>query len=626
MPNPSSIINKGRIQMKKHSEFAQKLLKLLNKEALLENADISLGGQGIQLEKTENGWRVRLKEERMLGRAAMLLENYASAETGFTYCETPVYRDLGVMIDCSRNAAMTPDSLRRLMRMLCLMGYSSVQLYMEDMFELEGYPYFGYGRGGYSVADLQALDAYAADLGLELVPAIQTLAHLGQALRWEPMAPLCDVKDILLVDDERSYAFLDAIFQTMRRCFRTRRINIGMDEAHLLGLGQYLHLHGYVNRTELMLRHFQRVHALANQYGFAPMLWSDMFFRLASGGEYYVKDCRIDPSVARLLPADTTLLYWDYYTQDQEMYVNMFRQHKALTPNTTFACGAWRWTGYSPCNHFSMSLARASHPACQECGIENVLVTMWGDNGAECSTFAVLPCMQQWAELCWQQDEKEIWRRFSLCTGGDWNHFLLLDEPVFMPGNPAPGQCGVNPSKTMLYEDILLPLFSHDIDLAAYVSHLQGVLKKLEDALPKEPEWTVLFREHISLCKLLIAKCGLQRELRPAWQARDVETLRRISGEKLPLLFKAVEDFVQALHAQWYSENRAAGLDVLDLQLGGIKQRILTLQERLEAYLAGRIDTVQELDMPLLPYSPTKGSQVYTPHWRLIASPSVLGE
>ena len=186
--------------MKKHSEFAQKLLKLLNKEALLENADISLGGQGIQLEKTETGWRVRLKEERMLGRAAMLLENYASAETGFTYCETPVYRDLGVMIDCSRNAAMTPDSLQRLMRMLCLMGYSSVQLYMEDMFELEGYPYFGYGRGGYSVADLQALDAYAADLGLELVPAIQTLAHLGQALRWEPMAPLCDVKDILLVD------------------------------------------------------------------------------------------------------------------------------------------------------------------------------------------------------------------------------------------------------------------------------------------------------------------------------------------------------------------------------------------------------------------------------------------
>ena len=41
------------------------------------------------------------------------------------------------------------------------------------------------------------------------------------------------------------------------------------------------------HNTQLLLRHFERVRLLAGRYGFRPMLWSDMFFRLAGGGEYY---------------------------------------------------------------------------------------------------------------------------------------------------------------------------------------------------------------------------------------------------------------------------------------------------------------------------------------------------
>ena len=67
-----------------------------------------------------------------------------------------------------------------------------------------------------------------------------------------------------------------------------------------------------------------------------------------------------------------------------------------------------------------------------------------------------------------------------------------------------------------------------------------------------------------------------------------------------------------------------AGLDVLDLRLGGLKQRVLTAQERIRAYLAGTVDTIEELDTALLPYSPSRGSMVYTPHWDRIATPSVM--
>lgn len=105
-------------------------------------------------------------------------------------------------MDCSRNAVPTPASLRQLLRQLCRMGYNTVQLYMEDVYEVEGYPYFGHGRGRYTKGELKELDAFAARLGIELVPAVQTLAHLGQTLKWKAMAPFVDTGDILLTDSE----------------------------------------------------------------------------------------------------------------------------------------------------------------------------------------------------------------------------------------------------------------------------------------------------------------------------------------------------------------------------------------------------------------------------------------
>lgn len=610
--------------MAEMSAFGKQLLKTLGVENLFEHTALSLGGNGIRLEKTAEGWNLCVKAERMLGRASMLMERYADEKPGFVVEEKPVYEDLGVMVDCSRNAVLNPDSAERLLRILSRMGFTTLQLYIEDIVELDGYPYFGYGRGRYTRQELRRLDDYAASVGIELIPAVQTLAHLGCALKWDALAPLKDVDDILLVDDENTYALIEETFKTMRQCLRTRRINIGMDEAHMLGLGKYRQLHGIVNRTELMLRHFARVHELANRYDFAPMMWSDMFFRLANGGEYYVQDGKMDASVAEKLPKDTTLLYWDYYTKDQHMYDRMLDQHMAITPNTAFACGAWRWTGYSPCNQFSMSIAGAAHASCQSHGVRQVLVTLWGDHGAECSTFAVLPCMQQWAELCWQGDDRDLERRFQLCTGGRLADFLLLDEPVFMPGNPAPGKCGVNPSRTIVHEDVLTPLFSHAIDLEGYVAHLTDVLKRMQEARQQEPAWATLFDEHAALVDLMIRKCRVQLMLRPAWEQKDHQALTQVCDELLPRLYEAVDALIAGLHAQWLSENHAAGLDVLDLRLGGLKQRILTAQSRIRAYLNGQIATVEELDVQLLPFAPEKGSHVYTPMWQRIASPCVM--
>ena len=80
--------------------------------------------------------------------------------------------------------------MKRFLCQLALMGFNTAYLYMEDTYELPGYPYFGYRRGRYSVAEQKELDDFADALGIELVPCIQTLAHLRTAIRWKYMEPM----------------------------------------------------------------------------------------------------------------------------------------------------------------------------------------------------------------------------------------------------------------------------------------------------------------------------------------------------------------------------------------------------------------------------------------------------
>ena len=124
------------------------------------------------------------------------------------------------------------------------MLFRSLHLYMEDTYEVDGHPYFGHLRGKYSKAELREIDAYAAAHGMQVIPCIQTLAHVNALFHWPVYREIHDAADILLTGDERTYELVDGMFRTLRECLRTNIVNIGMDEADLLGLGKYLTLHG----------------------------------------------------------------------------------------------------------------------------------------------------------------------------------------------------------------------------------------------------------------------------------------------------------------------------------------------------------------------------------------------
>jgi len=95
------------------------------------------------------------------------------------------YERLSLMVDCSRNAVMSIPSLKKLIRILALLGYTELQLYTEDTYEVRNEPFFGYLRGRYTKEEIQGIDSYCDVFGIELVPCIQTLAHLNRIYRWK---------------------------------------------------------------------------------------------------------------------------------------------------------------------------------------------------------------------------------------------------------------------------------------------------------------------------------------------------------------------------------------------------------------------------------------------------------
>ena len=508
------------------------------------------------------------------------------------------FRKMGVMPDCSRNAVMNVETMKKFISVLAKMGYNEVQLYVEDTYEVDGEEKFGYLRGRYSKAELKELDDFAFGLGVELVPNIQTLAHLNAFLRWRK--DLVDTADIMLVGEEKVYDLIRRMFSSLRECFRTKRIHIGMDEAQMLGRGKYFDLHGMENRFEILLSHLKRVCALADEYGFQPMMWSDMFYRLANGGSYYKASSEFDSSIKEKIPSNLTLVYWDYYSHDPNRYRQMIRGHRQLSDRIAFAGGAWKWSGFAPNNYFSIPATKAAFSVCRDEAVRDVFLTMWGDNGAECSFFALLPTLCYGACLAQGITKMpEIREKFREWVGVRYDDFLLLDAP----NRIERVEKVINPAKYFLYADCFMSQFLN-LEKEEYGRTYASLARKLKLAAGRAGEYAYLFENLSALCRVLEIKQNICSRTRKAYESGDRAALDAVLADYKKMI-RRTEAFYRAFRTQWYTENKPHGFDVQDARLGGLLGRMRSCMERLEEFRDGKIPSIPELEEEIVPIAET---------------------
>ena len=550
--------------------------------------------------------RIAYKAKHHFFRGLSLYLQFAEeGQTTFDYSEKAYIPVCGAMFDVSRNSVYKVSKVKELLVHLAMMGHSTCMLYSEDTYTIPEYPYFGYMRGRYSQEELQEIDAYADQLGIELIPCIQALAHMKQTLKWNYALPLKDTSDVLLVGSEKTYEFLDHMFQAIRNTFKTNRIHIGMDEAWDLGRGRSLDINGPKHHAELMSIHLEHVCKLLDKYGFEPMMWDDMFMRGASpDSNHYDLNMKLDPKVVERVPHNMSLVYWDYYHLEPSFYEQSIALKKGFNKPIIFAGGVWKWVGYAPNYERTFLTTDAALKTCKREGIQEVFATMWGDDGDEAPVDIALLGLIYFAEHCFLEEVDEAWlnRRCKYFTGLTADEFRSPEALNLIEGVPSPNVNSLNPSKHFLYQDVLLGAFDfyvEDLDLS---SHYLALADQYRAIAAKSCSYRSMFTMYANLSTVLATKATIGVEIRQAYLEQDTETLAMLAEEVLPMLIEDLDDFITSLRTLWYEDCKGHGFEILDIRLAGVIQRCKTAIWRIQNYLDGTITVIEELEEERLPF------------------------
>ena len=509
---------------------------------------------------------------------------------------------LGYLVDTARNAVPKTETLKELLIRLASFGYNRLYFYCEDVIQVENEPFYGHLRGRYSFDELREIDAYAHELGIEVVPCIQTLAHLNCLFKWNEYAECKDTADILLIDSDRTYQLINNIFSTISHCFRSKHVHIGMDEAYLVGRGKHMDLYGYEEKHDLLKRHIEMVMNIAHKYDFTAEIWSDMYFREAFGGGYYSAEGQLSDEILAGIPKSVGLVYWDYWNRDEKVIDNMFQNHIKTGNEISFAGGAWKWSGWNPSNEMAIVVGRKMLDACTRYGIKNISLTAWADDGAEASIFNTLPSMILYSQHAYAQstDDKSINDILNRFCGISLKEYLALDLNFFEGSREEPYLFGTLP-KILLYNDPLSPFYDgilKNYDITSKIEEYSIRLRSIEGGSEKDKkEFEIL----AMLCDVLKIKWNLGIRIRSAYQQKEVYSLKNIVDKEIPELISRIFAFKDVFYARWMCENKTNGFGTQDLRIGGVVERLRTVQLLLNSYINGEIDKIEELDEGILP-------------------------
>ena len=541
--------------------------------------------------------------------------------------ETVYFERNGFMLDCSRNAVFTVEKVKSVIRTLAKMGMNVLMLYTEDTYEVPGEPYFGSYRGRYTKAEIQEMDAYASMFGIELVPCIQTLAHLHNVLKWPGKNEIKDSTDVLIVGKEETYVFIEKLLQSVKDSFTTRRVHLGMDEAVLLGLGKYLRENGYEKGSVLVREHCKRVLAICKKLGLEPMIWSDMYITANTNGGYYEVPADADCSSWEKPEKGLGLVYWDYYHDDEKSYEKMLNIHKQLSDDVIFAGGSWIWNGIAPNYSKTFACTKAALQTCKKYLMKEVLCTAWMDNGAETPVDAVWPGVALFAHLGFhlEYNEKVLEEEFKECVGGNLKDFMALDafDSLFLNGKA--NQEAQNPSKYLLYQDPMAGTFDQEVvksgvDTGAYYEKLK---KMMEICQENSPEYAALFAYYEKLAAVLADKADLGVRIKTSYDKNQKLALKEICEKEIPETIQNLEEMKVLREDLWMSEAKPFGYELMDVKLGAVITRLNSTIRRIKKYLDGSIPCLQELEEARLPYF-EKNADKRENRWSQIISGSDL--
>lgn len=546
--------------------------------------------------KVDKKWVVSYSKLKFAGRGIL----YAlSGKEGEIRSD---FESAGLWFDVSRNAVMQLGFLRGRLAKAFLLGADTVVLYVEDVYELKDEPYFGYLRGRYTLEEMKKFAEWAKIYGIELIPAIQTLGHMEQLLKWDPYGYVKDIENVLLADSEDTYKLIEKMLDFWQEALNPKRIHIGMDEAHGMGRGAYFDKHGKVDRFEIFTKHLNRVASMVKNRGIKPMMWSDMYYRMGNPThDYFCTETVIPESAKKGIPDNVEMWYWDYYSTEVDFYEKMLDINSSLCSDTGVACGIWSWTRSWYDHKQTVATLEPCLEACRNKGVKKLLFTMWHDNGGVCYIDSVLAGMVWTFNKVYNCEfDAELFK--ALSRGGNYYDVITAAkiEDYQYGGDLHFGIKSIG-TPCMLWDDPILGILWKNEKLVnpdfvkIVTANYREVISKLKRKKREELQHAVL------LAEVLLLKVEMKDKLDRAYVEKDIKTLTQIAKKDLPKLINKFKVLSMSFGIMWDTYYKHYGYEVIQIRNAGQIARLEELHRRILQYLFSDYYEIPEL-LETVPY------------------------
>lgn len=516
---------------------------------------------------------------------------------GNSGAEKCVFKEFALMLDLSRNAVPSIPGIKEHLKKFALAGYNQVMLYTEDIYRIDGVPEFGAWRGAYSAAEIREIDDFAYACGIELIPCIQTLGHLGHLLKWySAFCKYADTVEVMEVGKPEVYEFIAKMLDFWKDNVRSRKIHLGMDETHGLGGGHYYAQHGPRDRFEIFNEHLGKVNAMCIERGLEPMIWGDMFFRIGSKtGSYGDLGTQFPKYATDAYPSNMRIVAWNYYNYEEDYYRNFLTLHRNFHAEPIMATGIYNsrilWSNHRQTRR-TITPAIA---ACKKEKIHSMIVTVWNDDGSVSPPESKWPGVFGSAELAWDAGEFDgiaVRKRVEKCCNTDMerSYKAMLIEP-YITGNKGAEEHLY--SMLLHWDDPLLAMTFH-----SYEAVVDDCGKKLQKYYHDLAESLADKEDHIFLlAKVLAKKMELHNRLIPAYLQRNDAELADIAEKLLPELIVLNEKLSETFRTMWLDNYKAFGVESLQIRQAGQIARLHESVRQIRELLAGTREKIEELDV-----------------------------
>lgn len=320
--------------------------------------------------------------------------------------DEPDFAMRGVMLDVSRGKVPTFEGLCGLVDVLVKLKLNTLMLYTEHTFRFRRHPEIGKDDSPLDAQTMRALDQYASDRHVELIPCLQSLGHMDHILKLPDYRELAETEMgwTIAPTHAGSLELLRDLYDEYLPNFRSRFFNANCDEPWDLGRGQSQERSEELGPGGLYVEHVSSLRSLAQRNGKRTMIWGDVV--------------HAHPKRIGEIPKDMVMLDWWYEAELDYDRIAAFAENKLefmVCPGTS------SWNSLFPRVENSTKNISAWAEAGRKHGALGFINTDWGDFGhynlLGNSWYAyAVGAQQSWSGAC---DTRSFDRAFSARLFGE---------------------------------------------------------------------------------------------------------------------------------------------------------------------------------------------------------------